>query len=94
MTAQTMQNTVTAPAIEANILSQEFINPPSVPHMTLCVLRLRNGFAVIGEAAPADLANFDADYGRQLARADAIRKIWPFEGYLLRETLSQSGAEG
>ncbi len=90
MNDQPIPNTVTAPGIEAKILREEFISPESIPHLTICVLVLTNGFAVTGQAAPADPANFDADYGRQLARADAIRKIWPFEGYLLREKLFQA----
>ena len=89
-----MQNTVTAPAIEAKISAEEFVNPTTIPRMTICILTLTNGFAVVGQSAPADPANFSPDLGRQLARADAIRKIWPLEGYLLRERLAQPGAEG
>ncbi len=94
MNDQPTPNTVTAPAIEAKISGEEFINPASVPHLTLCVLVLENGFSVVGQSAPADPANFDPAYGRQLARADAIHKIWPFEGYLLREKLAQNGKGG
>ncbi|WP_347268176.1 Gp49 family protein [Paracoccus sp. (in: a-proteobacteria)] len=82
-----MKNAVTAPAIEAKIAGEEFLNPALSPHLTLCALKLQNGFVVIGQSAPADPANFDAGLGRQLARADAIRQIWPLEGYLLREQL-------
>lgn len=89
-----MQNAVTVASIEAKIADEEFLNPALIPHMTLCVLRLKNGFAVVGTSAPVDPANFNADLGRQLARADAIRQIWPLEGYLLREQLAQPGAEG
>lgn len=83
-----MQNTVTVPAIEAKIAGEEYINPASIPHMTLCIMTMANGFAIVGTSAPADPKNFSADYGRQLARADAIRQIWPLEGYLLREQLA------
>jgi hypothetical protein len=32
--------------------------------------------------------NFDPELSRQLARRNAIAKIWPLEGYLLKQTLS------
>lgn len=86
-----MQNAVTVATIEAKIMEQEFINPATIPHMTLCVLKLANDFAVVGISAPADPTNFNAELGRDLARADAIRQVWRLEGYLLREQLSQLG---
>ncbi|WP_353429028.1 Gp49 family protein [Paracoccus denitrificans] len=87
-----MNNAVTAASIEAKIAEVEYLNPASAPDMTLCILQLKNGFVVIGQSRPVDPANFDAALGRQLARTDAIRQIWPLEGYLLREQLA--GAEG
>lgn len=86
-------NKVTVASIEAKLDSEEFISPASAPDLTLCILKLKNGFVVIGHSRPVDPANFDAALGRQLARADAIRQVWPLEGYLLREQLAQ-GAEG
>jgi hypothetical protein len=55
--------------------------------LTLCVLQLRNGFTVTGESACASLENFDAEIGRKIARADAVRKVWPLLGYQLRSML-------
>ena len=57
--------------------------------MTLCVLTMTNGFTVIGKSAPASPENFDADKGRTFAFEDAIKQLWPLEGYALREHLSQ-----
>lgn len=62
--------------------------------MTICVLVMQNGFMVIGKSAPADPANFNPDLGHRFAREDAIRQLWPLEGYALRETLSQSAGQG
>lgn len=56
--------------------------------MTICTLVMRNGFIVIGKSAPADPANFNPDLGRKFAREDAIRQLWPLEGYALREKLA------
>jgi hypothetical protein len=66
---------------------------PTVPNspldlLTFCVLVLRNGFTVTGESACAHPDNFDADLGKKIAREAAVRKVWAFEGYLLREQLA------
>lgn len=60
--------------------------------LTICVLVLRNGFTVTGESACASPENFDAEIGQNIARANAIQKIWPLEGYLLKQKLSEGGA--
>lgn len=56
--------------------------------LTFCVLVLRNGFTVTGESACASPENFDAEIGRQIARANAVQKIWPLMGYELRTKLA------
>lgn len=58
--------------------------------LTICVLVLRNGFTVTGESACASPQNFDAELGRKIARQHALEKIWPLEGYLLKEQLSKT----
>lgn len=55
--------------------------------LTVCCLRLQNGFAVTGESAAASFENFDQEIGRRLSKKNARQKIWELEGYLLRETL-------
>lgn len=60
----------------------------SLDLLTFCVLVLRNGFTVTGESACASPENFDPEIGRKIARENAINKIWPLEGYLLKEKLS------
>ncbi|TAM07239.1 MAG: hypothetical protein EPN70_03445 [Paraburkholderia sp.] len=57
--------------------------------LTFCVLVLRNGFTVTGESACASPENFDAEIGRKVARAKAIEKFWPLEGYLLKQRLHE-----
>lgn len=59
----------------------------SVNLLTFCVLVLANGFTVTGESACASPENFDAELGRKIARANAVNKIWPLEGYLLKQRL-------
>lgn len=56
--------------------------------LTICILTLANGFKVTGESACAAPENFDVEVGRRIARANAKEKIWPLEGYRLRDALS------
>lgn len=62
--------------------------PDALYLLTFCVLVLRNGFTVTGESACASPENFDAELGRKIARQNAVAKIWPLEGYLLKQRLS------
>lgn len=55
--------------------------------LIFCVLILKNGYTIVGKSACADPANFDADKGCYWARKDAVKQIWPLEGYLLRQRL-------
>lgn len=63
---------------------------PGIGLLTLCVLRLRNGFTVTGESACASPENFDPDIGRKIARQNAVQKIWPLMGYELRTKLNNA----
>ena len=76
---------VTAESLEAKIVRQEFHRLTDV--LTVCVLTMENGFTVTGESACADPANYDEGIGRKIARANAFDKLWPLEGYFLRERL-------
>ncbi len=62
--------------------------PTELDLLTLCIITMQNGFTVIGKSAPASAANFDPEKGRLFAYEDAIRQLWPLEGYALREKLA------
>lgn len=55
--------------------------------LTFCVLVLDNGFTVTGESACVSAENFDAQIGRDIARANAIEKMWPLMGFALKQRL-------
>jgi len=55
--------------------------------LAVCFLTLANGFVVLGQSACASPDLFDEKKGRELARKDAENKIWPLEGYLLKQRL-------
>lgn len=66
----------------------------SLNRLTFCVLVLRNGFTVTGESACASPENFDAEVGRQVARDNAVAKVWPLMGYELRSRLHAAAGDG
>jgi len=73
--------------IDAVIVGEDYYVFPGTT-LTVCCLKLRNGFTVTGESATVSMENFDAELGRKIARSHAREKIWALEGYLLRERLS------
>lgn len=77
---------VTLESLELKIAKEEYVVIEGV--LTICVLRMANGFFITGESAPASPANFNAELGRKFAREQAVRKAWGFEGYALREKLA------
>ena len=89
--------------VEANIVSEHYFTardgcegacgggrtyPVGLGMLTFCVLVLQNGFTVTGESACASPENFDAEIGRNIARQNAVSKVWPLMGYELRSKLS------
>lgn len=74
--------------IMSRIADVEYLHPDKLPAMTIAVVHYANGFVFVGTAAPADPANYNPELGKQYALEDAIRKIWPAEGFALRERLT------
>lgn len=56
--------------------------------LTICILVMANGFTIIGKSAPASPENFDEEKGKRFAYEDAIKQLWPLEGYALRDRLA------
>lgn len=84
-------NRVSLASMKDKIAERTFIRPDIEPTMTLCLVKMTNGFVVVGKSAPADPANFNAELGEQFAFEDCIRQLWPLEGYALRERLTTEG---
>ena len=96
---------VTPADIAANIASEHYLTvgsalaalgfaqswevPAPLNHLTICVLVLKNGFTVTGESACASPENFNAEIGRNIARANAVNKVWPLMGYALKQKLHE-----
>ena len=78
---------LTPQLIDETIVSEQYYVFPNTT-MTVCALKLKNGYIVTGESAAASPENFDKEIGRKIARDNARNKIWALEGYLLRSKLS------
>lgn len=80
-------------ALESGVLPQAPKADSPLRLLTICVLVLDNGWTVMGKSAPASAENFNAEKGAVFAYEDAIRQLWPLEGYLLRERLWIAGVD-
>lgn len=78
--------------LNENIESEHYLNPTELHPLTLCVLKLKNGFMVTGHSAPAMEANFDETIGRRLAREQAVKQVWQLMGYALKERIAKDKA--
>src|SRR5690606_3865882 len=72
---------VSLDAMKNRVKSVEYIHPASIPHMTIAVVILDNGYALQGMSAPADPDNFNEELGKQFAHEDALKKMWALEAY-------------
>jgi hypothetical protein len=77
---------ITPADIDAAIVKDDYYRFPGTT-VTVCALTLVNGYVVIGHSAAASPDNFDESIGKNIAYDDARNKVWPLEGYLLREGL-------
>ena len=79
-------HSVTLDSIKAKVKSCEYHVEST---LTIAIVTMENGYTVTGQSACADPANFDAALGKKIAYDDAIKKVWPLEGYLLRQRLHE-----
>lgn len=77
---------VTLEGIKAKIKGETYLVLPD-GRTTICQLTMENGYTINGHSACVDPAEFNRDLGRKYAFEDAIRQIWPLEGYLLAEQM-------
>ncbi len=85
---QKTPNRVALSDLESAIETVEYHRPECAPQFTLAIVKMKNGFVVVGESAPADPVNFNDDLGKQFALENAKRKIWPLMGFALCEKLA------
>lgn len=71
--------------LESQIAGERYLqslDTAAVPGtLTICILTMRNGLHIVGKSACLNPADFDAEMGRNIARADAVNQLWQLEGY-------------
>lgn len=77
--------------IDAAIVAEQYHTFPGTT-VTVCCLTLKNGFNTVGESAAASPTNFNEEVGRKVAKDKAREKIWPLEGYRLKQRLFEESA--
>lgn len=77
---------VTLDMVMANIAEEHYTVVYDV--LTICVLKLKNGFTVTGESACAAPENFHKEIGEEIAKRNAVAKIWALMGYELKTKLA------
>ena len=82
---------VTLDGIKAKIKGETYLVLPD-GRTTICQLTMENGYTINGYSACVDPAEFSRDLGRQYAFQDAVRQIWPLEGYLLAEVMASKAS--
>lgn len=82
---------VTQATIQDHIAEIEYIYPAMLTTMTICIIRMVNGFIVLGKSAPVSEGNFDRDIGKRFAYDDAFKQLWQLEGYLLKQRIYEDG---
>ena len=78
--------TVTLEGMLAKVADSQFLLLPD-GRTTLCILTMTSGFTVRGESSCVCKENYNQELGEKYAREDAVKKLWPMEGYLLAEDL-------
>ena len=78
---------VTPEDVVAAIKQESYIVLPN-GRTTVCQLTLDNGFTVEGTSACVHAANFNLLQGREIARENAVEKVWQLLGFRLADRLT------
>lgn len=81
---------VTKEQIDSRIDTVTTSKLPWSETVTVCEIKLDNGFSVRGESACVNPENYDEEIGNKIAYDNAYRQLWAFFGFLLAETQHQS----
>ena len=84
---------VTNQSIDARIDKVEYHRIPGTT-LTICVITMVNGFSVTSESVCVDPNEYNKERGEEIAYENAFEKLWPLEGYLLKERLYQQSIKG
>lgn len=85
-----MRNMVTEEYLKSRIKNVNYVHVPDTTTV-MCTIHLVNGYTITATESCVDPANFDYEKGKQYAYENAFNKLWPLEGYLLKEELHKRG---
>lgn len=74
---------VTVESMQSRIISTTFTRMDET--VTICNLKLDNGYSVRGESACVNPENYNQAIGEKIAYDAAFNKLWPLFGFLLAE---------
>ena len=77
---------ITSRDVDSSIKGVMYYNFPGTT-LTICCIKLVNGFTVTGESACASVSNFNKEIGEGIAFENAKQKIWQLLGYRLVDEL-------
>ena len=77
---------VTKESIEAEIENYCFWQPLNTT-VTVCLIKFKNGYTVVGHSACVSRENFDAALGEKIAYQHAIDQCWALFGFRLATDL-------
>lgn len=85
-------NKITREFIEHKIKDIKYIYPEGTT-LTICIIKLDNGFTVFGKSSCVDLNNYDKNVGDDIAYNNAFDKLWEPVGYHLKEQIFQANKD-
>lgn len=69
---------VTLDDLKARVAEVEYVERGV---LNVALLKLANGYWLVGKSAPVDPGNYNAARGRELAYEDALRQAWPLVAF-------------
>lgn len=78
--------------IDEQIVSADYYTFPGTK-LTVCALKLKNGYYVCAEYETPDSVEFDAELSHTFAYGAARNKIWALEKYLIKSLTMLSSGE-
>ncbi len=87
--AEGKTNFVTTEAVEEACDGVQFHHFPGTT-VTVCCLKLINGFTIVGQSACVNPDNFDPELGKELAYDDAKQQVFRFLAFRMLDTPNES----
>lgn len=78
------QNKITSEQLDEILAKSEVQYFRAFETTTVAVVKLPNGFTLMGYSACVDPANFDETIGKEIALEQVKDKLWELEGYKLK----------